>query len=251
MALSRSDIQQVRALQQKKFRAESGLFVAEGVKVVTELIASPIVVIAVYGTEDALDGLPKGNFTCTTVSQKEMEKMSNLSSPSSLLAIARIPNSMPPKWNQGLILALDGIRDPGNLGTIIRTAKWFGIEQILCSTDCVDTFNPKVVQGAMGALFHCTVISCDLKEVLCEAKASKFRIVTATLTGERLYDAEFTENSVLVIGSESHGVRQPVREICQLEVMIPNLEPVQRVESLNAGVATAVLLAEITRRLSK
>jgi len=235
-------------LQQKKVRAETGLFVAEGVKVVTELVASSLHVKAVFSTDTYFLAALTGNFRKEAVSTKEMEAMSGLSTPSSVLAIGEIPQAIEPQGKLATMLALDGIRDPGNMGTIIRTAKWFGIEQILCSQDCVDSFNPKVVQGAMGALFHTAIHYCELAATLADMKLNGYHILTATLEGNTIYDQPITGKNILVMGNESHGVSETVLALCDQQLSIPNFEQEQRVESLNVSIATAILLSELTRK---
>lgn len=174
--------------------------------------------------------------------------MSGLSTPSGVLAIGKIPQNQSLQWKSHTMLALDGIRDPGNLGTIIRTAKWFGIEQILCSSDCVDAFNPKVVQGAMGALFHISMLYCELTKTLAEAQLHGYSVLTATLEGASIYTHSTCGKNILVLGNESHGVSELVRKMCDQQLSIPNFEHEQRVESLNVGIATAILLSELTRK---
>ncbi len=248
LAVSRSDIQQVKALRLKKERTQCGLFLAEGVKVVSELVASPLSVEAVFSTDSGfLHGL-EGGFRKETVSARELERMSALSSPNTALAVARMPIPAQVAFDTELLLALDDIRDPGNLGTIIRTASWFGLRQIVCSPRCVDAFSPKVVQGAMGALFHTSVVYQELPEMLLRAKEAGYRAVTATLHGDTVYGASLEGRHVLVIGSESHGVSAEVLGLCDGQLRIPSFGESAHVESLNAAVATAVLLSEFKRR---
>lgn len=243
MAISRADIQHVRSLGLKRDRYAHGQFIAEGVKVVSELIESPFSVDSVYATDPALLSSLSGDFERKIVSEKEMERISQLTTPGGLLAVARIPAASVPVWDDDLILALDGIRDPGNLGTIIRTALWFGVTQVLCSTDCVDAFSPKVVQGAMGALFHATVLHGDLPEWMRSARECGFHTVSAALEGGPVDGLAVSGKVLLVIGSESHGVSPQVRELSDAQVRIPSFG-VPHVESLNAAVATGILLSE-------
>lgn len=225
----------------------TGLFVAEGVKVVMELLASPVQVTGIYCTDERmLDGLPS-TFEKTLISERDLERMSGLQTPNTIIATAKMPRPLPIEWNAPLMLALDGIRDPGNMGTIIRTAKWFGLSQILCAPDCVDAYAPKVVQGAMGALFHGHVIYCDLKQALETAHTNGYRTWATDLAGSPLYATIPAERTLVVIGNESHGVRAELLSICQTKVLIPNYETAQQVESLNAATATAIILAEVKR----
>ncbi|MFT4980991.1 MAG: TrmH family RNA methyltransferase, partial [Bacteroidia bacterium] len=169
MALSAADIKSIRSLQQKKFRREQGLFVAEGVKTVSELLSSNLTVEHVYATEPLEVG--NSSIIVETVKAKELERISSLTSANSVLAIAKIPVEKPINHSNSMVLVLDGIRDPGNLGTIIRTAKWFGVEDIICSEDCVDAYSPKVVQSSMGGLFHVNLNYTELHEVIPQLKS--------------------------------------------------------------------------------
>ncbi|MCF8256857.1 MAG: hypothetical protein K9J06_04860 [Flavobacteriales bacterium] len=245
MSVTRSEIQQIRALQQRPERKATGLFLVEGVKVVSELIASRITVEALYCTDPAFLDSMQGDFRRETVTSKDLERMSSLTTPNAVIAVARIPAVEKIAWHDDLILALDGLRDPGNLGTIIRTARWFGVQQILCSADCVDAFGPKVVQGAMGALFHTSIIPCELRSMVGSAKQEGFRAVSATLEGIPVHGADLSGRIMLVIGSESHGVSSSVREVCDMEVSIPFHGLSQPVESLNAAIAAGILISEL------
>ena len=212
-----------------------------------ELVASPLKVNAVFTTKPELLASLNGDFRKETVSIKDMEKMSGLTTPSEIIAIGLQPEPNQISFDSSLILALDGIRDPGNMGTIIRTARWFGVTTIMCSSDCVDVYNPKVVQGAMGALFHTSIVSDNLVEKLIEAKTKGFSLVTATLDGCNVYLSQLPSKNVLVIGNESNGVSDMVQELSDIQVKIPNYEIEQQVESLNAATATAILLSVITQ----
>ncbi|MCB9185968.1 MAG: RNA methyltransferase [Flavobacteriales bacterium] len=244
MALFASDIKLIRSLQQKKFRKEHSLFVVEGVKPVQELMSSTFKIHAVYATEP-LDFL---NEDFIHVSEKELGRISGLKSPNKVLALVQIPKTDSQKWQNSLILLLDGINDPGNLGTIIRTAKWFGVSEIICSTDCVDAYDRKVVQSTMGALFHVNLTYRNPLEAMNEAKQNGFTVLGTSMTGSSVYELETFEKTLLVIGSESHGMRENVSSACELLCTIPNFELNRKIESLNAGIATAILLSELTRK---
>jgi len=227
----------------------NGLFVAEGVKVVSELIASPVKVEAIFSTDSSfLDGLP-GELRKELVSDSDMERMSSLSSASNVLAVARIPEVCDITIETAsLILVLDGVRDPGNLGTILRTAAWFGADRVVCSADCVDAWSPKVVQGAMGALFHRPPVYLDdLPDFLHAANAAGLLTLAATLDGREVKDLQVWSRNVLVIGSESHGISDAVSQCCKQQVRIARYGEAHEVESLNAAIATAILLSEVKR----
>lgn len=244
--VSHNEIKFVKSLGQKKFRDENGLFVVEGEKMVSEAQVSDFVVEKVYRE--------------TEVGSSVMERLSQFSSPSPALALVRKPSDieiggfthgeLPRK---GLFLALDGIRDPGNLGTIIRTADWFGIDAVYASPDTVDVFNPKVVQSTMGAIFRVRFHYCDITG-LCAAAASAGGNVYGTfLDGEDMYSKELSSGdaapSVIVIGNESRGISPDVGKLVTDRLFIPSWPRDERgSESLNAAVATAITIAEFRRR---
>ena len=170
-----------------------------------------------------------------------------MKSANSVIAVAKIPEKQIINYDDSLILILDGIRDPGNLGTIIRTAKWFGVNTIICSEDCVDAFSPKVVQSTMGALFHVNVIYEDIQTFIGDLKTKGFHIHGAAMEGTSIYKTDKSSKTALIIGSESHGIRENVLKHCNTLFTIPNLEEEQKVESLNAAIATSIILSELTR----
>lgn len=246
MSLSTSDIKNIRALQQKKFRKESNRFVVEGLKTVEELLLSNFTVENIYTTDS--EAFADVSVPIVSISQKELERISGLKTPNRVLAVVEIPEPQPLNWSQPIVVMLDGIRDPGNLGTIIRTSKWFGVSTIVCSEDCADVWDRKVVQSTMGALFHVNVIYADLEKVLIEAQSNGFKAKAAAMNGTSIYEMENAEKTVLLIGSESHGISPLLLEKCDQTVTIPNRENPQRVESLNAGIATSIILSELTRK---
>ncbi|MGB0369496.1 MAG: TrmH family RNA methyltransferase [Flavobacteriales bacterium] len=245
MALLAADIKRVKSLGQKKFRKDSRLFVTEGMKSVEELLQSKYAVEQIYCTED----LPSisSNLPFELIKQKELERMSSLKTANKILAVARLPEVNPINFDAKLILVLDGIRDPGNLGTIIRTAKWFGVNEIVCSSDCVDAYSPKVVQSTMGALFHVNVCYANLEEAVAELATKKYAIVGSVMDGKPLGQFTPSEKTALVIGSESHGISEPILSLCNDRLTIPNLEEDRKIESLNAAIATSILLSGLTK----
>jgi TrmH family RNA methyltransferase len=234
LPISTSDIKDIRALQQKKFRKERGMFVAEGVKTVEALIQSNVEIIGIYTTE-MLDFLNDVDDSLVHfIKQNELERISGLKSPNRVLAVAKNPEPKQIDWNKNLILILDGINDPGNVGTIIRTAKWFGVDTIICSPECADAYDGKVVQSTMGALFHVNLRYEDLSIMMDECRSNNFSIIGAAMNGESVYDCSNSTKTALVIGSESHGISKAVHEKCDHLVTIPNNEISQKVESLKA-----------------
>lgn len=214
---------------------------------VEELVNSEFKLNAVYTTQsfDFLN-VVDGDIV-RSIKEKELERISGLRSPNRILAIAQIREPKPIDWIDSTILFLDGINDPGNVGTIIRTAKWFGIKTIICSTDCADAYDRKVVQSTMGALFHVNLRYENLAVVAEECKKHGFSIIGAAMNGDSIYTHKRASKTALVIGSESHGISQSILEKCDFSVSIPNNETERKVESLNAGIATAILLSELTR----
>ena len=238
----KKDIKLVRSLQQKKFRRELGLFLVEGKKMVEEGISSKYRLHSLYSCDENFVKANKGAFQ---VSAKEMEMMSGLTSPSEYLAVfySEFKEKNFPK--EEFILALDGISDPGNLGTIIRTADWFGVRSLLLSNDCVELFNPKTVQATMGSIFRMNVHSVEISSVLNSYKDSGYAIIGAALNGEDAFGYSFPPKAILVIGSESHGIRKDVFDILSDRITIPGGG---NAESLNAAVACSILLSKWFQR---
>ena len=170
-----------------------------------------------------------------------MEQMSGQDTPPGILAVAKIPEQHKLKVN-GWVLALDGIANPGNMGTIIRTAEWFGIKQIVCSQDCVELWNPKVIQATMGSVFRMNVVYTDLAQYLDEERKRGKAIYGALLEGENLFKKEKRDEGIIVIGSESHGIRSGVMPLITHPITIPRAEG-SVTESLNASIATGIILS--------
>jgi TrmH family RNA methyltransferase len=234
----KKDIKWVRSLQQKKFRNESGCFGVEGRKGVEEGLQSFFKLHSLYTTDADWAATNK---QAIAVSAKEMEQMSGLATPSAHLAVFH-QHEQTPDWNNAsTVLVLDGIADPGNMGTIIRTAEWFGINTILCTQDCVELYNPKVVQATMGSVFRMcvTAVSDDALQQL--LKSNDYYVVAADLKGTNIYTFDFNQKTAIIIGSESHGVRPAMRSLVQEFVTIPGSG---RAESLNASVAATVFMSQ-------
>lgn len=236
MTVSNAEIKKVRSLKEKKFRDESSLFVVEGEKMVREALASGWDVVSVYRRDE--------------VGEETMGRLSALSSPSPVLAVVRQKES--PAFEgpgEGLCLALDSVRDPGNLGTIIRLADWFGVETIFASTDTVELYNPKVIQASMGSVFRKKVVYCDLKEV-CRAYSAAGRDICGTfLDGENIYGTGLKTGSLVVMGNEANGISPEIAALATRRLNIPCFAPEGSApESLNVAIATAVVMSEFRRR---
>ena len=238
--ISTREIKNVKALSSKKFRDASGLFTVEGEKLVAEALESDFEVLQVWRRDE--------------IGEEAMSRISALSTPSPVLAVLRQKAAVPPPPAQGLCLALDAIRDPGNLGTILRIADWFGIRSVYASPDTVELYNPKVVQATMGAIFRVNVYYCDLVASLRETLAAGGKVYGTFLDGENLYarplETGETVPAVVIIGNESNGISPAVADLVSDRLLIPPFPGgMQTSESLNAAVATAVTVAEFRRRI--
>ena len=243
--LTKNTIKQIASLKQQKFRKELGLFVVEGRKMTEELLHSDFEIVGLYATEAFLTDYPAFS-EAETVTEVQMQQMSGQDTPPGILSVVKIPQQGEIKTTSRLILALDGIANPGNMGTLIRTAEWFGIHDIVCSKDCVELWNPKVVQATMGSLFRVKVWESDLAIYLHHAKDEGKSIYGALLDGENLFQMQAKPEGILVIGSESHGIRADVLPCITHPVTIPRVDD-SMTESLNAAVAGAILMAEMTK----
>lgn len=244
--ITRNTVKQVASLRQQKFRKATGLFVVEGWKSVGELLRSDIEVESLFATQAFLDNGMAGFGQAETVSKMQMQQMSGLDTPPGILAVAKVPESKPLSPHARLVLAMDGITNPGNMGTMLRTAEWFGIRDIVCSPDCVETWNPKVIQSAMGSAFRINIIASNLSVFFTEQKHLGKAIYGALLEGENLFETKGKAEGILIIGSESHGIRKEILPFVTHPVTIPHVDN-SATESLNAAVAAGILMAELTR----
>lgn len=242
--VAKSEIKHIRSLQQKKYRSQYGLFVAEGVKCVTELANSRLKPHKIYSTDALLlENLPLEK---SLVSAAELQKMSGLKSPNKMLGVFNIPHPGPLDEN-GWILALDAVQDPGNLGTIIRLCDWFGISQLACSPDTVDCYNPKVLQATMGSIARVNIVYLELSDFLGKTQLPAF---AAVMEGKSAYGTAWPSSGVLVMGNEAHGISDSVLGMIQHKITIPQYG-LQTTESLNVATATAILLNEIRHPIQR
>ena len=246
--VSKSQVKYIQSLDQKKFRDEAGEFVAEGPKIINELLlgklAEPVLVYAVPGWIEGNASLIKllAPERMVSVTEAELERLSFLSTPNQVTGIFKKPrfnSDITPEKN--ISLMLDGIQDPGNLGTIVRTADWFGIRQIICSADCADAFSPKVVQSTMGSIARIQLLYTSLTAFMQEHPSIDY--YAATLGGEPLHTLKPLKEGIIVIGNESKGISGDVLKGCSRRVTI---EKYGGAESLNAAVATGIVLAHVT-----
>lgn len=238
--VTKSELKYIQSLSDKKVRLETGCFIAEGVKLVGEMIAAGYPLKAVY----ALDSWesPDASIEVTRIEVFELEKMSMLQTPNQVLAVAMMPQKEVALDLAGqLTLVLDGIQDPGNMGTIIRTADWFGITQIVASEDTVDVYNPKVIGATMGSFMRVSVTYKNLQEWM---PTVKLPVYGALLEGENIFTTNAVKEGLLVIGSEGKGIRENILDLITHPVTIPKIGGA---ESLNAGIAAGVIVAQLTR----
>jgi TrmH family RNA methyltransferase len=238
--VTKSELKYIQSLSDKKVRLETGCFIAEGVKLVGEMIAAGYPLKAVY----ALDSWesPDATLEVTRIEAFELEKMSMLQTPNQVLAVAMMPQKKETLNLAGpLTIVLDGIQDPGNMGTIIRTADWFGITQIVASEDTVDVYNPKVIGATMGSFMRVSVTYKNLADWM---PTIKLPVYGALLEGENVFTIKTPQKGLLVIGSEGKGIRENILDLITHPVTIPKTG---EAESLNAGIAAGIIVAQLTR----
>lgn len=239
MSISKNQLKLITSLSQKKYRQKHKLFVAEGVKVVNELLNSSFELDQLFATED----FDTQNKNCQIISNEELRKISSLKTPNKVLGIFKIPAEKEIS-NKGLILVLDDINDPGNLGTIIRLCDWFGVTTLVCSNETVDCYNQKVVQSSMGSLTRLAIKYLNLKEYLSNTERPTF---IADMDGENVYKKELPKEAVLIMGNEANGVSDEIKSLIKHKISIPRFGNLQETESLNVATATAILLSEFRR----
>lgn len=235
--ITKNQLKHIRLLKQKKYRQQFGEFVVEGEKNVAELLNSSYSVSSIFAIQ-GWDGSSLQH-EVISISAKQLSQVSNLSTPDKVIAIAKIPetDSSPFSWKQGICLCLESINDPGNLGTIIRTADWYGVNTIICSPNSVDCFNPKVVQATKGSIFNTRIIYSHLEKVF---GANKIPVYGAVLDGNPLNkDSSIDTPAFLVMGSESHGISDSLTPFLTEKISI---QKIGKAESLNVAIATSILL---------
>lgn len=234
--LSKNKIKWIRSLRLKKNRDLESLFVVEGSKMVDEIIANwSEHIVCLCSTDEAFES----RFESYHVSIQSMKELSTFHSASDILAVVKKP--YPEDSGAKFILAIDGVQDPGNLGTMIRTADWFGVDKIICSKETVDVFNSKVIQSSMGSLFRIPIAYTDLAVYLSE---SELPVYGALLEGENMYNSKLNSNAIVLMGNEGNGISENLRTIVTHPILIPGKG---QAESLNVAVATGVILAEFAK----
>jgi len=240
--MTKAEIKQLKQLQQKKYRKQQQSFVVEGWKSIREFIKADFIPKKIYAVTQ--DHILSNDLPLELIIAKQLQQISFLQHPKDALAIFKMkPDS--DIIQEGLVLALDDLQDPGNLGTIIRTADWFGFRQIVCSEETVDCYNPKVVQATMGSLANVKIVYTDLQNFL---KNTKLPVFGTFLEGENIYKTNLPNKAIVVIGNEGNGIKPQTSPLIQHKITIPK-HPKALAESLNASVATAVVMSEFFRKL--
>lgn len=243
--ISKNQVKLIRQLETKKFRRREGLFVAEGPKVVGDLMAHSQPV-AVFATEDYTPPRPTD---IQRISGDELRKISFLQHPQQVVALFPLPQPQPYKPSpSALTIALDGVQDPGNLGTIIRLADWFGIDTIVCSEETADAWNPKVVQATMGSLARVNIIYTSLPSLL-DHLPDTYPVYGTFLDGKNIYTEQLTPNGLIIMGNEGNGISEEVRQRINRRLLIPDFHQGDTADSLNVAIATAITCSEFRRRI--
>ena len=240
--VSKNQIKLITSLQQKKYRKQEQLFFAEGVKVVQELLHSNFELQDLFTTKQDFLTVPKNKVHA--ISEVELKKISVLTTPNTCLAVFKIPKAKE-MVEKGLIVALDDVRDPGNLGTIIRLCDWFGIETLFCSEESVDIYNPKVVQATMGSISRVNVVYGNLETFLSQ---TKLPIFGTFMDGKNIYQEELPKEGIIIMGNEANGISTSVEKLVSERIAIPRFGNLQVTESLNVATATAIILSEFKRK---
>jgi TrmH family RNA methyltransferase len=248
--LSKSQIGFIKSLHQKKYRKENGLFIVEGMKTLMEFFSSKYQIQSIYYLPQYQSLLPKlpSNIKLFEVNNAELEKISTLQAPQGVLALLSVPGNeeIPPEsLKSSFSMVLDGVQDPGNMGTIIRTADWFGFKHIICSANTVEVFNPKTVQATMGSLARVDICYVDLPEYL---QRITVPVYAAMLDGESIYKVEWQQEGLVALGNEGKGISDEVAKLISRRITIPR---VGAAESLNVSISAAIICAEISRNLYK
>ena len=241
--VSKNQIKLISSLHQKKFRQANQLFIAEGVKVIQELLDAHFDLVHIYATEVLFETIEADQFSL--ISNDDLRKISALAVANNCLAIFKIPVAK--NFEQkGLVVALDSVRDPGNLGTILRICDWFGVQQLLCSPDTVDLYNPKVVQATMGSIARVNCTYADLIPVL---EKTNLPVFGTFMDGKNIYKSELPHEGIIVMGNEANGISEKIEAVIKNKLAIPRFGTLQQTESLNVATATAIILSEFCRKL--
>lgn len=239
--LTKNQIKYITQLKQKKFRDLNKVFVAEGFKVINELLNSTLQIEHIYATKQLNFDVSK-EFV-TEITEVDLKKISSLTTPNDCLAVFKMKEDRLPQPN-GLKIALDNVRDPGNLGTIIRLCDWFGVADLVCSNETVDVYNTKVVQATMGSLTRVNIFYTDLTDYL---KDTDEPIFGTFMDGTNIYKTDLPTSGIIVMGNEANGISAEIEALVTAKIAIPRFGDIQQTESLNVATATAIILSEFKR----
>jgi len=245
--MTNNELKIYASLKHRKFRLEHGLFLVEGQKTIEELLKSELKIVKILGSEKAIKELRISNLDIIEqISNKALDRISNMKSASSLIAIVSIP-----QLNNfdiiGKTILIDDIQDPGNLGTIIRTAHWFGFNQIICSENSVDLYNYKVIQASMGSVFKLKVSYANLEDIIPLLQTEDLRVLGTFMQGESIYDFNFSQKDVFILGNEGKGISAKIEALVNQKITIPSFVQGDKTESLNISIAGAVVCSEIAK----
>jgi TrmH family RNA methyltransferase len=257
--VSKAEIKRLMSYKQSKYRNAENLFAVEGIKMTQELLESDFEPIAIYATESWIEengssfeqNKTKKHFTQTkinVISNEELTKISSLSTANNVYCLVRKPQLQVLHLENQLTIVLDKIKDPGNLGTILRIADWFGIKNVVCSSDTVDLFNPKTVQATMGSIFRVNVRYTNLETFLRSIPPSFPVYGTLAQNGKDIYQTQLSHEGIIVIGSESFGISENIKPLINCNLTIPRFSNNTKPESLNASIAAAIIISEFKRR---
>lgn len=239
--VSKNQIKRITSLLQKKYRKQEQLFFVEGVKGVQELLDSNFELVELFTTNSELFSVDKSKVYA--ISESELQKISALTTPNTCLALFKIPAAVSFE-EKGLLVALDDVRDPGNLGTIIRLCDWFGINTLFCSEESVDVYNPKVVQATMGSISRVNVVYGNLEQLL---TTTKLPVFGTFMDGNNIYKETLPNEGIIVMGNEANGISKAIENLVSERIAIPRFGDLQATESLNVATATAIILSEFKR----
>ncbi|MEM9678991.1 MAG: RNA methyltransferase [Bacteroidota bacterium] len=238
--LSKNQIKLIKSLSQKKFREQHGLFTVEGIKGITEFLKSDFQLHHIFAVDSVFD---VSESDITIISESDLKRVSHLKSPNTALAVFKIPQPKPIRTS-GLIVALDAVRDPGNLGTIIRLCDWFGINDLVCSETTVDCFNNKVVQATMGSLSRVNITYLNLEHFIRDKNVTSYGTF---LNGNNIYQTQLPKVGMVILGNEANGISDVIEAAVDERLTIPQFGDVKTTESLNVATATAIVLSEFSR----
>lgn len=241
--ISKASIKLIRGLQDKKQRQKYDQFIVEGEKSITELLKSKFSVIALYAlpewirdNKQAIKGVK-----CEEISPEELQQISSHQAPQKVLALVKIPPPAAARNKEDFILALDSIQDPGNLGTIIRIADWYGIRQVICNKGCTDPYSPKCINSTMGSFTRVQIVFGEIVKV---AQDLSLPLISATLDGKNIHSPGNPGKGIIVIGNEGHGIHESIIRASEYKITIPRFGGA---ESLNAAISTAIILDNLKR----